>query len=216
MLLCTQVFWHIPNTSTMEKAPRATKLKVRVEPISEMTVPKQGSRGEAVWKIYRIPENKTKMISLMCQVYVQTQLKHMSAHVFCWTHLIWVEVKLVIHMFFAQLLCSLVLFQSTCPNQRHVAVSAGFSSVLLYLLTSLSHYFQSWHGYCHGHCMCRRALSFEFSTQAAVLWTLWWTDWAHFMLQSQSKWLEGQMAKNRNWWCIQLDLSLQRLWHFSW
>jgi hypothetical protein len=44
-------------------------------------------------------------------------------------------------MFFAQLLCSFILFQTTCPNQRHVAVSAGFSSVLLYLLTSLSHYF---------------------------------------------------------------------------
>jgi hypothetical protein len=53
MLLCTQVFWHIPNTSMMEKAPRTTKPKVRVEPIPEMTVPKQGSRGEAVWKIYR-------------------------------------------------------------------------------------------------------------------------------------------------------------------
>ena len=40
-----------------------------------------------------VTENKTKMISPMCQVHVQTQLKQMSAHVFCWTHLIWVEMS---------------------------------------------------------------------------------------------------------------------------
>ena len=44
-------------------------------------------------------KKQTKMISPISQLYVQSQLKQMSAHVYWWAHLIWVDVIWVTHLF---------------------------------------------------------------------------------------------------------------------